>query len=91
MEDLEPTFYLDGQSYVFTDEVCRGGPELAALALKHTLGYIYLILGEWSAGRMSAELRLKQQTELIMGARALRELIPSTDVLIPNAGLLTQH
>jgi len=73
---MEPTFYLGGQPYVFTDEVSRGGPELAATALTHTLGYMCSLTGEWSAGRMTDEERERQQVELIMGAFALAALIP---------------
>ena len=91
MEDLEPTFYLNGQPYIFNEEVCKGGPELALIAIQHTLGYVYSILGEWAAGRMTSDERLRQQTELIMGAWALRDLIPGDDILIPNASFIIVH
>ena len=91
-EELVPTFYLGGQPYIFDhDTVAQGGPALAKAALLETLGYAWHIFGEWQAGALARDERLKRMTELCMGVFLLRDLIPDRDLLLPNSSPAITH
>jgi len=89
---VEPTFYLDGQPYVFErEEVAKAGPEFAQMAFYETWRHLWRLWVQRQTHAVSNDEFEQRMIDLYYGALQLRELIPGDDTLLPNGHFRNVH
>lgn len=99
-EQFEPTFYLGGQPYIYTDGSLDGSSDMAEMAFFETFRNMYRLFWHYYSGTplpegcgrpMSREQYTTRIIELELGMWRLRENIDRKDTLIPNFSFILVH